>query len=359
MTNRRTPMTSLMAVFLGGLIAASSHATMLYYMPFDDGTNATLANYGSLGGTATAVYGYTTPSDSTNARMGSHSEYCPVWSVNNQQGGHVSLPSSTDQLRLDSIGDTITVTAWVNSQDITGYWAQGIVSTLDYTTDGWVFGIERGSRKLRFRSESSNTTDSTSGGLSVPADTWAHVAMRWEAGTHRPRFFVNGVAGSGTYSGDAPAYTNTNDIRVGIWNDGKNGPINGYLDDVAVWDEGLSDAQVIGIYNLAVDAGMDVGMANSMLGVYDGAGADDGFVNGTGWYAWYDGVDRGLGTAGSVTYLGFMDSIYGYDYGRAGNAHYYYLNLGSGVVFAIPEPASLTLLGMGVLGLLRRRGRHA
>ncbi|MCF7854944.1 MAG: hypothetical protein K9N51_09105 [Candidatus Pacebacteria bacterium] len=105
---------------------------------------------------------------------------------------------------------------------------------------------------------------------------------------------------------------------------------------------------------------MNTGMANAMFGIYDAAGAGDGFIHDTGWFGWFDDgpAPGGLGT---ISYLGFLDSYTNggntYEYALAGKAHYYYLNLVSGVVFAIPEPAGITLLGFSGLVILRRR-RH-
>ena len=57
-----------------GLLSATASADLLIDLPFNDGTNPTLANYGTLGGAATVYTGSPTTSTNSKTGLGPYSE---------------------------------------------------------------------------------------------------------------------------------------------------------------------------------------------------------------------------------------------------------------------------------------------
>ena len=122
------------------------------------------------------------------------------------------------------------------------------------------------------------------------------------------------------------------------------GNMDGLVDDVAFWDETLTDGEVAAIFNLANEPALnyDASVADLLLQVFDGALAE---VE-VGGLTWVQSTGLG-GGAGDVVDLGGGDFFLNLD-GTAGV---------STLSDVIPEPATLSLLGLGALLALRRRRR--
>ena len=114
--------------------------------------------------------------------------------------------------------------------------------------------------------------------------------------------------------------------------------MNGLVDEVAFWDETLTDGKVAAIFNLADEAALnyDASQADLLFQVFDGSLADVD-IGGLTWVQ-----DTGLGgMAGDVVDLGVGDFFLNLD-GTAGV---------STLSAAIPEPSTFVLAALGLLGL--------
>ena len=140
-----------------------AQAAMLVYEPFDSGASASLANAGTLGGTATVVDGPGTgsyiPTSSTSVAPGIGSTYSEQFTGSGTSAGAVVLPNSTGAFRLDGT-NKMTLSTWV-------YWngalaagqlsgiASNIVST---STSGWGLSItETGELRFEYYTQLSAT----------------------------------------------------------------------------------------------------------------------------------------------------------------------------------------------------------
>ncbi len=333
--------TRFLAAALVLATAIAADAAMFYYMPFDNGTTATLANYGSVGGTATLA-GTSQPSASTVAKFGSHSESFPMYN-SNHQGGAVLLPSSTDKLRMTSTSDRITFSSWVRWNG-RGALDNGVVSTQGSgQTDGWALYILN-STQLQFkaRRQDGNGVQSTATVPTIPTNgDWVHLAFTWVPGnawSGGVTFYVNGSPYSGGWTGSGAAMPNSNPIRLGVGDGGNWGAINGRMDDTALWDTALSGAKIRSLYTAANFLGYDAGEMDTLFTVFDTQNTSGVKVNGLRWF--YTNTLSGHSngdTWGDVSYFNFVQ-------------------FGSGTgVYSIPEPTSLAMLGLAALALLRRR----
>lgn len=263
---------ALAAALMYGLTADPARATMLYYLPFDNGTSATLTNSGSVGGTATLA-GTSQPSASTTAKLGSHSETFPMYN-SNHQGGTVLLPSSTNNLRMTSTSDRITFSSWVRWNGL-GATDSGVVSTMDASnTSGWALYIINATQ-LRFKAprQDGNGVQSTATVPTVPTNgDWIHLAFTWAPGNASSggvTFYVNGVAYYGGTTGSGAAMPNSNSVRLGVGANDNFGALNGRLDDTALWDTQLSQVRIKNLYNAPAVLGYGAGTLNTLWALYD------------------------------------------------------------------------------------------
>ena len=85
----------------------------------------------------------------------------------------------------------------------------------------------------------------------MPANEWTHVAVTWDAGDPFMRLYKNGIE-IDSVSKDGIAVATAADVKIGIGNqsatvpgDGGIRPFGGLLDDVRVYNRGLSAAEIL------------------------------------------------------------------------------------------------------------------
>lgn len=271
------------------LALSPARAAMLYYLPFDDGTTSNFVNYGSIGGTASAV-----AVNPLGAPVHSQRYYTNLY-VNipsglpgtarsmtfpssGNIGSRIDLPSSSTQFRLTTAGQQMTIAGWLkwDGPDTDGNSRQGIVSTEPSSQNtGWRFAILNTGR-LAFDLGGVGDRNSTSATVVpiAPNDAfsgWTHVAVAYTRGGD-PSLYINGtnVGLSASYYG-AVAVTNSQTIRLGNV-DGTYLPVNGRMDDVALWDANLSAGKIRSLVTVpALLSGYNAGAMNKLFALFDAA----------------------------------------------------------------------------------------
>ncbi len=95
-------------------------------------------------------------------------------------------------------------------------------------------------------------------GPPVQVGSWTHLALQYDAASQTMRLYVNGAlansaAGAGLYAPNGPQ---SEDLHIGSGADnGGSFYFDGLIDDVALWDEALSAAEIQGVMNDGVPGG--------------------------------------------------------------------------------------------------------
>ena len=186
---------------------------------------------------AKRIRGSSTATSYVNAGKFDGNDYCTI------DGGSVA------QYDIIAHSGDFTISCWIRHSTLTEH-----ITILDRSNDG--------DDLLRIQYHASNATyknmvvmhfDAKSwyGNVAIPDDTWVHVVVSrgCSSNTITPKIYVNGVGGtSGVNTGISQgsstcgADTGSGTLRIGD-------KLIGALKDLAVYDEQLSDAQVLAIYN--------------------------------------------------------------------------------------------------------------
>src|SRR5207253_6803719 len=103
---------------------------------------------------------------------------------------------------------------------------------------------------LNFFNGNGSTTQIVASNFGIlTANTWQHIVVTRVAATKQVRFYVNGVAkGVGTYTVNPT--TTTNPVAIGRSSAAATRYVQGKLDEVAIYSQALSPAQVATHYAL-------------------------------------------------------------------------------------------------------------
>ena len=348
------------------LATATLQADLIYHLPFDDGTNATLANEGSAGGTATGaaspygIVGAPTPSSST-AKEGAYSELYTTNPSNTVYAGSTLLPNSTGTFRLDNNSSQMTLSTWINWNGTSGSNNRYGIANLfpGSQNSGWSFFIDSTGKLSYIYQNSSNLSRLRSTASAViTAETWTHVTLTVDTSVMNNSaiaIFVNGVEQSLTGSSIDTAVTSTQsgDLAIGLLshNDGEGGlyALNGYMDDYAMWDTKLPTSQIKAINTApVVFSDYNAGIMNEIFTAYDEQG--NTIVDGRNWEysSSFDASGKSLGD----TWQGEDGKYYIWLDGNSSNA--------IGMVSPIPEPSTsaLILCVLALSSLTLRQGRR-
>jgi len=228
---------------------ASSQGALLYEFTFENGSNQTLANTGTVGGVATNGQigsGYT----------GTYTSSIPptadnVWAYdlpsNGINGSMLNLPDAT-QLRLTDPTAQMTVAMWVNlaldTQRVDGLAGN---QASQNGGSGWSFSVNNTTNKLQFSIHNPSAvayplTRTYSGSATLTANTWTHVAVVYQ--NNAPSFYIDGVfVGAGGNFGGNGAAANTGAVRIGSGL-ADSLPIDGMVDNVMFYDTALNASQI-------------------------------------------------------------------------------------------------------------------
>ncbi|MDZ7616426.1 MAG: LamG-like jellyroll fold domain-containing protein, partial [Patescibacteria group bacterium] len=161
------------------------------------------------------------------------------------------------------------------------------------------------------------------------------------------RVYVNGrLAGTGD-SFDYSGLSNESMLRLGAVRHGDGYRyLKGDLDDVGIWRVALAEAQVLSLYEFALEPelGYDLGQVQQLFGLYQ-LGPDGGGLMLDDVHRWRytDGLDFELGTLNKV-----------------GDHYFVQFDAAGAGLTTIPEPGTVALLIWALTGLLvsRRRRLH-
>ena len=319
------------------LATGAAQAALVSHWKLDDGPPATTAS-DSVG---------------TNPAAFASGGNSPSWSVPGMLGPYAlafngsQWASAPDSPSLD-VSTGITLSAWVK-RGRTGtrelFLGKGD-GALWSSTSYWL-EFDSGNRAAFYLG--SPTADHRLVTSATISDTtqWHHLLGTWDGQTQR--LYVDGVLQTATLTWTGTITNSSSPFMLGRINYGSLW-FSGQIDDVGLWDSGLSEGKAKAVYYLAVDPllRLDLGGADRLFQLYDaGSGGSPQVFAGLTWkYA------TGLGSYP----LGIPTRD------AAGNVFLRLDNLGAGVAGMVPEPESFLLLGVGGLaswmGLFWRRRRR-
>jgi hypothetical protein len=199
----------------------------------------------------------------------------PTWANESKMGaGALAFDGVDDRIVVDSFdlvdGTGITIAVWVKPNSFPGdsrlvskaegggtpehYWAMVLSGT--------------GEDDLEFRLRTDAGAPSrvaAPDGNDVAAGVWTHLAVTWDAGDPNMRFYKNGeeihsASKGGTAIGIGP------DVKIGIGNqsvsagtDSMDRPFDGIMDDVAIWNRGLSPEEIAEMMTVGIPIAVEPG----------------------------------------------------------------------------------------------------
>ena len=158
----------------------------------------------------------------------------------------------TDDGSLNLTG-SMTMAYWINVDQITNDWSAIIhkgTHSLSYyrTYSMWI----NDNRYMHLTSGVGNfqyTANSVPG--SVPLDTWVHMVGVVDRTAGRLRTYFNGMKVAEDALNTSSAYGHNGSLRIGNDRESSSGysPFKGSLDELALWNTALNDAEVSTLYN--------------------------------------------------------------------------------------------------------------
>lgn len=330
---KRTTIFLLATTTLLLLFAVAAPAALIAHYSFDADNAADLsgnANTGTVG--ASVAFSTDTPLGSGKAMETTATGSAYV----------VTVPTSTS---LESIDHQLTFSFWMKAGTAgQNNWFRVFQHANEGNgTQGWLINRYSSSTETNIRVDTTGAGGQFNQNLAEGVNTgtldgqWHHMVYTLNNGTWEE--YADGARASGSYS-HGSGFSNTRPLYIA----GRNNTAEyiGLLDDVAVWNERLSQGQSRSIYTVSQNLGLDYDIADmsDLWDIHAGGPGGSGLVDGTAW-------EYTTALPGSTT-LG--------DAYTQGPTMYVVLGNGSGVA-SVPEPSTMLLAALGLLGLccIRRR----
>jgi hypothetical protein len=188
--------------------------------------------------------------------------------------GALSFDGADDRIVVESFdiegGSGITLAAWIKPESLNDdarviSKAQG-GGTPDHYWAMVMSGSGEDDLEFRLRTDVGAPSRVTvPDGQDVEVGVWTHVAVTWDAGDPNMRFYKNGeeihmTGKPGAAVGIGP------DVKIGIGNqsvsagaDSMDRPFHGIMDDVAIWNSGLTQAEIAEVMADGIPAAVEPG----------------------------------------------------------------------------------------------------
>lgn len=320
---------ALLVACLGG-----AEAALVGHWAFDEGLGQAAGD--SSGNANNGVLGQSALVEATRD---------PSWVVGHLGAGALNFDGDSDLVTVPdspsvSVTGDLAMSAWINVASTVGQ--RNIIAKDGNSAYRWRLEMVANRLWLLLSDGGLQVLDS---GYSVPAGdvgSWHHTAVRYDSSALMVHFYYDGVLRASMPTTKASIADTAGALRLGAYDNNGGESFNGMLDDLAIWNETLSDGKAIALYGLGMSAlGYTAGEASQLFAVFD---AGNGAVT-TGGQTWVHA--SGLaGAEGDV--LDYGHSLYAVILDGAGNG-----------LVSTPEPGTLSLLVLGGLaGLARRRRRR-
>ena len=208
--------------------------------------------------------------------------------ANGNTGGSLSFDGSSTRIDVDFSEllnpESFTVTLWALARSIDGF-ASPITSRDDFnngvSTHGYILYNDN-SGIWNFWTGDGNPGWDQLPGNPVEIDTWAHLAITYDAATNTKKIFTNGVeVNSEEVAPPGPTQYSPNgvvemeNLHIGAGSDtGGNFFFNGLIDDVALFRTALSEADIQSIMTGGVGAFTGAGTPLSIFSIVVGPNPD-------------------------------------------------------------------------------------
>ena len=301
-------------VALGLMLDVTSQAALVSYVPLDDASGVTLNSGAAI-------------------TSGSQGKF----------GEALSLDGSNDTADVTagsgvSGSTTRTISTWVfQDSGVTGL-KTPVSLGLNGTGAKWDLDIDNSDGAIEVGVGNGRNAGSGLGGL---VGSWIMVTTTLPSGGGTVGDVVTYLNGTATNAsgGTRPINTSDTSLRLGVSANLNIQFFDGLVDDVAVWDEALTDDEILSLFDVgdSLDLSYTAGAFDQLKQVHD-AGSGVVTVNGLEWsYASSLTDPAGLTTDGT-NYSLVLDAT-----------------AGTGLTAVIPEPSALLLVPFGSLLVLRRR----
>lgn len=153
---------------------------------------------------------------------------------------YVPIPNSES---LDGGVEMLTVALWVNLDQLPAELENSFSGILDSVEDSYVFYLDKGNNELRFKVSATGAERPGIPAASLMTGQWLHIAGVYDGVAGSAKIYLNGEL-MDTHGGPTGA------VKAGqVAALGRNGatdanPFSGAVDDLAVWNAALTDAQI-------------------------------------------------------------------------------------------------------------------
>ena len=169
----------------------------------------------------------------------------PAWGL--EGGGSLLFDGTNDLVKvpdsdaLDLVGSKLTLSCWVKRSAA----ASGNLVKKANASNGYRLWITA-TGALQFEVLIGGTTKSVTSTTTIPLNTWKHVAARYDGSELRA--FIGGTIEAATTAATGSLVATTEALWLGYY-DSTSHHLNGYLDDVSIYDRALSDTEVTNLSN--------------------------------------------------------------------------------------------------------------
>jgi len=223
-------------------VLSLSEVTTLYNEPSNLSTASTTDIFDD--GSGIALYEFEEGAKDTGGVTG----YIGAAGIFNGSTSHIDL-GTTDFVQNNN---SLSISAWCYFEDLST--ANSIVtkwnnSGIEESWGFWHYGA--GSTTLHFahRDASNNVTSSYSNTSAISENTWHHCVLVWNGST--VTYYVDGAQVGTSTNSDFNSATKTSNanIIIGAQNEGSASQMTGKIDQVRLFNKGLSSSEVTTLYN--------------------------------------------------------------------------------------------------------------